>query len=58
MDYLGHKISKGGVSMNPEYKQKIKDWQEDWKNELRIYRCEEDINLNPRYELNRQRRLA
>ena len=24
--YLGHKISKGGVSMIPEYVQKIKDW--------------------------------
>ena len=26
VDYLGHKISKGGVSMIPEYVQKIKDW--------------------------------
>ena len=24
--YLGHKISKGRVSMIPEYVQKIKDW--------------------------------
>ena len=26
VEYLGHKISKGGVSMIPEYMQKIKDW--------------------------------
>ena len=26
MEYLGHKISKGGVSMIPEYVHKIKDW--------------------------------
>ena len=26
MEYLGHKISKGGVLMIPEYIQKIKDW--------------------------------
>ena len=26
VEYLGHKISKGGVSMIPEYVQKIKDW--------------------------------
>ena len=26
VEYLGHKISKGGVLMNPEYVQKIKDW--------------------------------
>ena len=26
VEYLGHKISKGGVSMIPEYIQKIKDW--------------------------------
>ena len=26
MEYLGHKISKGGVSMILEYVQKIKDW--------------------------------
>ena len=25
MEYLGHKISKGGVSMIPEYVQKFKD---------------------------------
>ena len=25
VEYLGHKISKGGVSMIPEYEQKIKD---------------------------------
>ena len=34
MEYLGHKISKGGVSMIPEYVQKIKDWPvqkiKDW----------------------------
>ena len=27
MEYLRHKISKGSVSMIPEYVQKIKDWQ-------------------------------
>ena len=26
VEYLGHKISKGGDSMIPEYVQKIKDW--------------------------------
>ena len=26
VEYFGHKISKGGVSMIPEYVQKIKDW--------------------------------
>ena len=26
VDYLGHKISKGAISMIPEYVQKIKDW--------------------------------
>ena len=26
LEYLGHKISKGGVSMIPEYVQKNKDW--------------------------------
>ena len=26
VEYLGHKISKGEVSMIPEYVQKIKDW--------------------------------
>ena len=26
VEYLGHKISKGGVSLIPEYVQKIKDW--------------------------------
>ena len=26
VEYLGHKISKGGVSMIPEYVQKITDW--------------------------------
>ena len=26
MEYLGHKISKGRVSMIPEYVQKVKDW--------------------------------
>ena len=26
VEYLGHKISKGGVSMIPEFVQKIKDW--------------------------------
>ena len=26
VEYLGHKISKGRVSMIPEYVQKIKDW--------------------------------
>ena len=26
VDYLGYKISKGGVAMIPEYIQKIKDW--------------------------------
>ena len=26
VEYLGHKISKGGVSMIPEYVQKIKGW--------------------------------
>ena len=26
VEYLGHKISKGGVLMIPEYEQKIKDW--------------------------------
>ena len=26
VEYLGHKISKGGVSMIPGYVQKIKDW--------------------------------
>ena len=26
VEYLGHKISKGGVLMIPEYIQKIKDW--------------------------------
>ena len=26
VEYLGHKISKGGVLMIPEYMQKIKDW--------------------------------
>ena len=26
MEYLGHKISKGGVSIIPKYVQKIKDW--------------------------------
>ena len=26
VEYLGHKISKGGVSMIPEYVQNIKDW--------------------------------
>ena len=26
VEYLGHKISKGGVSMIPEYVQRIKDW--------------------------------
>ena len=26
VEYLRHRISKGGVSMNPEYTQKIKDW--------------------------------
>ena len=26
MEHLGHKISKSGVSMIPEYLQKIKDW--------------------------------
>ena len=26
VEYLGHKISKGIVSMIPEYVQKIKDW--------------------------------
>ena len=26
LEYLGHKISKGGVSMIPEYVQRIKDW--------------------------------
>ena len=26
MEYLGHKISKGRVSIIPEYVQKIKDW--------------------------------
>ena len=26
VEYLGHRISKGGVSMIPEYVQKIKDW--------------------------------
>ena len=28
VEYLGHKISKGGVSMILEYVQKIKDWPE------------------------------
>ena len=28
VEYLGHKISKGGVLMIPEYVQKIKDWPE------------------------------
>ena len=27
VEYLGHKISKGGILMIPEYTQKIKDWQ-------------------------------
>ena len=27
VEYLGHKISKGGVSMIPEYVKRIKDWQ-------------------------------
>ena len=26
VEYLGHKIIKGGVSLIPEYVQKIKDW--------------------------------
>ena len=26
VEYLEHKISKGGVSVIPEYVQKIKDW--------------------------------
>ena len=26
VEYLGHKISKGGVLMIPEYVQQIKDW--------------------------------
>ena len=26
VEYLEHRISKGGVSMIPEYMQKIKDW--------------------------------
>ena len=26
VEYLGHKISKGGVLIIPEYVQKIKDW--------------------------------
>ena len=26
LEYLGHRISKKGVSMVPEYKQKIKEW--------------------------------
>ena len=26
VEYLGHKISKGGVSMIPEYVQRIKNW--------------------------------
>ena len=26
LEYLGHKFSKGGVSMIPEYVQKITDW--------------------------------
>ena len=26
VEYFGHKISKGGVLMIPEYVQKIKDW--------------------------------
>ena len=26
VEYLGHKISKGGVLMTPEYVQRIKDW--------------------------------
>ena len=26
VEYLGHKISKGGVSMIPEYVKRIKDW--------------------------------
>ena len=26
VEYLGYNISKGGVSMIPEYVQKIKDW--------------------------------
>ena len=26
LEYLGHKISKGGVYMIPEYIQKIKNW--------------------------------
>ena len=26
VEYLGHKISKGGVAMIPEYVQRIKDW--------------------------------
>ena len=32
VEYLGHKISKGRVSMIPEYLQKIKDWPstEEW----------------------------
>ena len=33
VEYLGHKISKGGVSMIPEYIQKINDWplSKTWK---------------------------
>ena len=27
VEYLGHKISNGGVLMIPEYVQKLKDWQ-------------------------------
>ena len=30
----------------------------DWKHALRICWCEEDINLNPRYELDGQGKLA
>ena len=40
VEYLGHKISKGGVSMIPEYVQKIKDWPvpKSGKDILRICR--------------------
>ena len=26
MEYLGHRIHKGGISMVPKYLQKIKEW--------------------------------
>ena len=31
VEYLGHKISKGGVLMIPEYVQQIKDCTEEWQ---------------------------